>query len=332
MAMPDPATRFRTLDNSSLDDFVTHLNDATRVRPVVLVTGTTKTDRIPLDPDVVAANVDVVADVYWLPSIATQWDLSGRLNERTFQGAVRVYQPVEPNGHVPSALFSPASHGGLITKIHHNISRAVGLLPVAGNSQEIPPDPAEALRAEADDLAARLAAAEAQLHDMTERVAEANRRAAEARDEARRAAENRGDDGLPQVYADPVEQFRFEVWLTWLMLFPDAERAGWPLRTYVVGPDWIESLDVADRRKILRVTVEVLTRRAADTAGREVRPHHLGAAGTTESLVRAADGARAWRCNLQTNAPQARRLMWWEIPGGTVELAKVALHDDSSMR
>ena len=44
------------------------------------------------------------------------------------------------------------------------------------------------------------------------------------------------------------------------------------------------------------------------------------------------DGARAWRCNLQTRTAAARRLHYWQLPDGRIELAKIVYHDDFSIR
>ncbi len=51
-------------------------------------------------------------------------------------------------------------------------------------------------------------------------------------------------------------------------------------------------------------------------------------AGGTEQRVRADDGAKAWRVSLQINTPSARRLHFWRLPDGGVELSRVGVHDD----
>jgi hypothetical protein len=40
------------------------------------------------------------------------------------------------------------------------------------------------------------------------------------------------------------------------------------------------------------------------------------------------DGAIAWRASLQVNTPSARRIHYWVLPSGQIELARVAAHDD----
>lgn len=43
------------------------------------------------------------------------------------------------------------------------------------------------------------------------------------------------------------------------------------------------------------------------------------------------DSAMAWRATLAQRTSQAARLLWWELPDGTVELGKAALHDDTTL-
>jgi hypothetical protein len=53
-----------------------------------------------------------------------------------------------------------------------------------------------------------------------------------------------------------------------------------------------------------------------------------------KAIVRAADGALAWRCSLQAGTPLARRLHWGSLPGEsgvTAEFANVAVHDKFSI-
>ena len=39
----------------------------------------------------------------------------------------------------------------------------------------------------------------------------------------------------------------------------------------------------------------------------------------------------AWRVSLQVGAPSARRLHYWQLQDGSVELAKVCVHNDFTM-
>jgi hypothetical protein len=39
----------------------------------------------------------------------------------------------------------------------------------------------------------------------------------------------------------------------------------------------------------------------------------------------------AWRAAVSTGTPAARRIMWWLTPAGTIELNRLAPHDDFDM-
>lgn len=132
------------------------------------------------------------------------------------------------------------------------------------------------------------------------------------------------------AFADPEEQFRHEVYLTWADLVPAGEKGARPLPAYRVGPEFLASLDVvgaAMRPKVVRVVVEVLTGWAEELAGREAHRLRTGEGGDDPVVVR-ADGAVCWRVSLQSHSPAARRLHYWKL-GDQVELSRVALHDDT---
>lgn len=210
----------------------------------------------------------------------------------------------------------------------------------------------EELSGRLKELAQRVSAAQAEAAANGQEVSRQRRAAADAaasRDrqteatrEARREARRLADEAAElrrrlyglQVFADPAAQARHEIHLAWLATVPEPQRAALPLRDYQFGSDFLTDLDqlaVAQRTRAIEVAVDVLTRRAASRAGRQVRQLGDGrAAGLTGQLVR-RDGATAWRCNMQDDTPQARRLLWWELPDGTVELGRVALHDDMTL-
>jgi len=137
-----------------------------------------------------------------------------------------------------------------------------------------------------------------------------------------------------RIFSDPEQQARHEITHAYLATVPQAQRGDLVLRDYRFGPDFLTSLDrlaPPTRQRAVDIVIDVLTRRASTRPGREVRQHGLaGPAAAGQQSVR-ADGAAAWRCNIQDNTPQARRLLWWELPDGTVELGKIALHDDTNL-
>jgi hypothetical protein len=60
---------------------------------------------------------------------------------------------------------------------------------------------------------------------------------------------------------------------------------------------------------------------------REVHSLRSGDGAADAPLVR-ADGARCLRAYVEQNTPQARRLHYWALRGGGVELSRVVMHDD----
>lgn len=137
------------------------------------------------------------------------------------------------------------------------------------------------------------------------------------------------------VYTDPTRQFDHELHLAWLNTIPEADRESTAaLRPYTLGPDFLDSLTDLDgfgRDRVIVACLDVLTGRVWESNSRKARQMRESGAGNAPQRIR-ADGAAAWRCNLQHKAASARRLMWWEKTDGTVELAKAAIHDDYTLR
>ncbi|HQR27960.1 MAG TPA: hypothetical protein PLP61_13050 [Nocardioides sp.] len=131
-------------------------------------------------------------------------------------------------------------------------------------------------------------------------------------------------------FADPEQGFRYAVLTAWARRTPPAEQASRPLGVYTLGPDFLTSLQKVDgisADKVADVVFEIVTGRARDLPGRELHQLRESDAGGAPS-VRRADGAVCWRASLQVKSPQARRLHYWQLPGGEIELSRVTLHDD----
>jgi hypothetical protein len=147
---------------------------------------------------------------------------------------------------------------------------------------------------------------------------------------ARNARQSAEGGTLPR-FADPERGFRLLVELAWARRIPPAEQGACPLPEYLLAPDFLdslESLEGVSATKVADVAMEVLTGKAAHSHGREVHRLRESAAGNAPYVVRESDSAQAMRVNLQTNTPSARRLHYWVRRDGTIELAKVGLHDD----
>ena len=109
-----------------------------------------------------------------------------------------------------------------------------------------------------------------------------------------------------------------------------SEQHARPLPTYAIGPRFLASLDKLEGikdEKVADVVVEIVTGLAPQIPGREV--HHLrsGPGGDDPVRVR-VDGAVAWRASLQVKSPSARRIHYWVLSAGGIELARVTTHDD----
>jgi len=134
------------------------------------------------------------------------------------------------------------------------------------------------------------------------------------------------------AFLDPVEQWRHEVYLAWVDRIPPSDKAERPLPArWLVGPrflDSLASLEGVSQQKVLDVVVEVLTGLAKDLPGRDLHRLRTGEGGNAQFRTR-EDGAVCWRAALQRETASARRLHYWELPGGTIELSRVVAHDDT---
>jgi hypothetical protein len=209
---------------------------------------------------------------------------------------------------------------------------------IAGSTESVL---AEA-RAEAEELRARLAAAEADRHGLLERLRaererseDAAQRAARLRGELRAERESSARRERELEALDPAGDRRFlaDVRLAWERQTTGDDRRRFPWREPVLGPaflDSVASVQGVARERVAEVSAHVASGRAAEIPGLELHPLRVSEAGGASQLGR-ADGARAWRCSLQASSPAARRLHYWTLPGGGVELAKVVYHDDYSI-
>lgn len=136
-----------------------------------------------------------------------------------------------------------------------------------------------------------------------------------------------------RLFADPEAQLRYDVLQAWAEIIGADEKDEYPLPRFTVGPRFCESLADVGRGledRVHRAVVLVLTGRAPDVPGLGLHRLRCGDGGGSPYLVRESDGAHAMRLSLQASSPQARRLHYWVLPGGDVELSRVVLHDDSA--
>ncbi len=132
------------------------------------------------------------------------------------------------------------------------------------------------------------------------------------------------------LFSDPIRQLAFEVEQAWARRVPAEQKDELPLAPWSVGlgffDSWAEVEGVA-RSKVVDVIVEVLTGRVYELAGLEAHQLRSGPGGDDPPRVR-EDGATCWRVSLQVKTPSARRLHYWLLNDGSIELSSVRLHDD----
>jgi hypothetical protein len=201
----------------------------------------------------------------------------------------------------------------------------------------------DAARAEAQELRAQLTVVEQDRDRLLERLRDTASRAERADREARdaqailsgeREAADQLRAELRRVAPDEPTRLRDDIHSAWLRATTPADRDQYGWREPALGEDLLPSLTHVhgvSRERVVEVCAEVVCGRARERTGLEVHPLRTSEGGGTPQLVR-EDGAKAYRASLQVNTPSARRLHYWELPDGGVELAKIAYHDDFSIR
>lgn len=194
-------------------------------------------------------------------------------------------------------------------------------------------------RRELEDLRERLTAAEHDRHQLLdglkaqrERTRDQERRNERLTKELRAERARAGRLGGKGGDEDPGDALLAEIQAAWERLTTPADRERYPWREPLLGPDFLNSLDRVEgirRDRVVEACAHIASGRAADIPGLELHPLRTSETGGAPQRER-ADGARAWRASLQSNAPSARRLHFWRLSDGGVELAKVVYHDDYS--
>lgn len=118
----------------------------------------------------------------------------------------------------------------------------------------------------------------------------------------------------------------------WVAKLQAADRRRYPLRAYVLGPQFMASVE--DRRiavppaRVAFVCAMLASGRAGELPGLEPHPYREGktsASGNDPQAVR-ADGGKAWMCNLG-HGRGAPRLIYWVLPDRTIEFDTLRNHD-----
>jgi hypothetical protein len=197
-----------------------------------------------------------------------------------------------------------------------------------------PSDPRAPLLSENRDLTRRLAKAKSQVTRLEAEVAALRTQARTARQKAKALEKEKRDlqrGGVGMTYfKDPEVQFRWDVQRAWVERTTPDDKDAFHLGDYVVGPDFLHTLETTDGidpAKVVEVVAEVVSGRLEQMSARAAHLLREGD-GAEEPVVTRRDGAKCWRIYLEHKSPQARRLHYWRLTDGRVELSSVRLHDD----
>ena len=187
-----------------------------------------------------------------------------------------------------------------------------------------------ALRQENAALAAEIALLGAERSRLSVQVERQKEQLQAQRTMLRKAKGSPSAAAGPQ-FADAEQGFRYDVLTSWASRTPVGEQGSLPLPDFRIGPYFIDALQRLQgikQAKVADVVVEVVTDRAKDLPGRELHQYREADGGNAPGVRRSTDDAVMWRVNLQTNSASARRLHYWVLPGGEVELWHVGTHDE----
>ena len=304
------------------------VGDVVRVRVTRLPGGDPALSRTDADPDapLIPALPLVVGGAPWL---SEDRRLPRRSDAATDQDAVET-APAASAAPLPTDYATRTDVTSLsreITSLRADVLALTNLVGRANGAATVNDAEVAKLRLENDRLRAQLADERAERATAEAKLGHAEqdrRETGRALRDARRAAERSHVD----TTADGI---RFEIERTWGNRTAPGERGRWPLREYRLGDDFIESLNPLDEgqlSKAIRTCVDAITGRDREIPARELHRLRTGEGGGDSYVVR-EDGARCMRSSVEQNVAGARRLHYWELPGGGVELGRIVHHDDT---
>lgn len=259
-------------------------------------------------------------------------DHAAGLAESTAVPASPVRQPAPVPG--PRPIPRPAPANAPASSSQPTASTKALLLQIDGQKAEI-----NRLRREEAALRGQLNASSDEREQLRFLYEQAERRANRAENELKSARARLRKAGSAKVvpsaeeaprFADREQGFKYLVLTQWASRTIPTEQTARPLPDYVLGPNFLDSLDALEGvkpQKVADVVFEIVTGRAPEIEGRKVHRLRTGSGGSDPYRVR-GDGAVAWRASLQVNSASARRIHYWILPDGGYEIDSVAIHDD----
>lgn len=318
-----PGVRYLTTRKAVADFFDMVMGGALSF-PAVVVTRPAQTSEPNVPLAALHTAVGDLADVYYLDSPVDVRDVvrsPGLGAVDVWGGAVRVFptgrwewaklfvsRSREEGAQKVAAIAAHLRELRSLTSTAYSTSTKTAESPVVSEAMQIV------------DLTARLADAQQQLA----RAQGAGRPAAPAKPAPRpRAVEV--VKPARRMFADAEDEIRHRVLVLWAEQTTPQEKVAHPLPAFTVGAAFAASVEDLTAHapqlldKIARSALRVLL-------GQDRDAHKLDVTGGGR-LIR-EDGAVPWRAYVEQKTPSARRLHFFKIPGGGIELSRVVLHDD----
>lgn len=326
-------------DRRAAGDLAEQIVDIRRATPLIVVTAPSGRTESFVPVDRLNLAIGSEADIAFVSSRATNW-LSDRLTElghsslHVYGGATRLY-PAGSTDDASAPVFTARTNTDgerVLTRLRERVAppraerskrepkswKQPAQLPQESNPGP-DADAAAGLLQENRDLRVEVQAGRMQIEQLTRQLSEVRQRSSKARKRDRDAGATAVVDRPSRFFLDAGEDIRYRIQTSWAEQVPAEQKDKLPLAMFTLGDDFsasVEAVAGADatlRDKIARACVRVLTRQDRDT-------HKLG--------EERDDGATAWRSYVEQKSPSARRLHYWAVPGGAIELARVVLHDD----
>lgn len=234
----------------------------------------------------------------------------------------------------------------LATELHNEITEAsVRIAGLGGgrvNALAAAEENIAEFRRQVDQLRVRLQRAETERASLIDAQTKLERQLGRSHEqvEQERASAQRARDEAAELTSqlelidggDPSRRFLRELRHEWSRQHTsDADRAAHPFRAPLIGPEFLTSLAAThgtSRARVLEVCARVVSGRAHEYPSLELHRLRSSQGGDAPPRIRERDGATAWRVSLQVKSHSARRLHYWQLTDGKVELSKIGVHDD----
>lgn len=226
-----------------------------------------------------------------------------------------------------------------LAEVRHRVLAALhetgsNVLAPVNDALEAARSEARWMRQQLSDLQREREDLRTELDHARRRTAAAELRAEQARSEARqqrdRATAARAE---LEAQAPAAARFLHALQANWRRRTTTDDRDRYPWQDPALGADFLTSLarvEGVGLERVHDVCADVACGRASDRPALGVHPLRATDLSGAPQQVR-ADGARAFRASLQAHTAAARRLHYWSLPDGRVELARIGYHDDFSI-